>query len=46
MHHQQNSRDNLRCRDTIGNIDTTVKDNAKYKKKAPNLKHSENPGHN
>jgi hypothetical protein len=34
-HHQQNTRDrreNLRCRDTIENIDTTVKENAKCKK--------------
>jgi hypothetical protein len=34
-HHQQNTRDrreNLGCRDTIKNIDTTVKENTKNKK--------------
>jgi hypothetical protein len=33
--HQQNTRDrreNLRCRNTIENTDTTVKENTKYKK--------------
>jgi hypothetical protein len=31
--------------DTIENTDTTVKENAKWKK-APNPKHPGNPGHN
>jgi hypothetical protein len=31
--------------DTIENIDTTVKENEKYKK-GPNPKHTRNPGHN
>jgi hypothetical protein len=46
-HHQQNTRDRRisGTEDTIENIDTKVKGNAKGKKLLTQ-KHTENPGHN